>query len=243
MKRQSKHVQREVRIARALWGKFTSIALGGLKDLLRANHFSVAAGDLLYLEGRWYVTHTGLLHLALRKRCSGIDVRPVDAFSEPESSRWTFKATVCKSAECKGFMGFGDADPSNVSPLVHGAEMRVAETRAVNRALRKAYGIGICSVEEIGSFTERVPSPRESKKIPPQPRPGEHRCCSEGTVGKSQRAPENSSNCEAQTNAQPSRRRPRLPRQVSRAVLAGTLPASSRLGFARTPSHGARFAI
>ena len=25
-----------------------------------------------------------------------------------------------------------------------------AETRAVNRALRKAYGIGICSVEEIG---------------------------------------------------------------------------------------------
>ena len=39
----------------------------------------------------------------------------------------------------------------NVSPLVHGAEMRVAETRAVNRALHKAYGIGICSVEEIGS--------------------------------------------------------------------------------------------
>ena len=32
--------------------------------------------------------------------------------------------------------------------------MRVAETRAVNRALRKAYGIGICSVEEIGSFAE-----------------------------------------------------------------------------------------
>ncbi len=29
--------------------------------------------------------------------------------------------------------------------------MRVAETRAVNRALRKAYGIGICSVEEIGA--------------------------------------------------------------------------------------------
>ena len=32
-------------------------------------------------------------------------------------------------------MGFGDAEPSNVSPLVRGAEMRVAETRAVN--LRK----------------------------------------------------------------------------------------------------------
>jgi hypothetical protein len=49
-------------------------------------------------------------------------------------------------------VGYGDADPSNVSPLVRGAEMRMAETRAVNRALRKAYGIGICSVEEIGSL-------------------------------------------------------------------------------------------
>ena len=80
-----------------------------------------------------------------------------------------FRAAVFKTRACRGFVGYGDADPSNVSPLVHGAEMRVAETRAVNRALRKAYGIGICSVEEIGSFAEPVPSPRESKKLPPQP--------------------------------------------------------------------------
>src|ERR1700730_4410244 len=53
--------------------------------------------------------------------------------------------------------------------VTHPAEMRVAETRAVNRALRKAYGIGICSVEEIGSFAEPVPSSRGSKKLPPQP--------------------------------------------------------------------------
>ena len=32
--------------------------------------------------------------------------------------------------------------------------MRVAETRAVNRALRKAYGIGLCSVEELGSRSD-----------------------------------------------------------------------------------------
>ena len=31
--------------------------------------------------------------------------------------------------------------------------MRVAETRAVNRALRKAYGIGLCSVEELGTLS------------------------------------------------------------------------------------------
>jgi hypothetical protein len=79
---------------------------------------------------------------------------------------------VYKSKTCRGFVGYGDADPSNVSPLVHGAEMRVAETRAVNRALRKAYGIGICSVEEIGSFAEPPQSSRQPKKLPPQPANG-----------------------------------------------------------------------
>jgi len=37
--------------------------------------------------------------------------------------------------------------------------MRVAETRAVNRALRKAYGIGLCSVEELG-WAPRANTPR-----------------------------------------------------------------------------------
>jgi hypothetical protein len=40
--------------------------------------------------------------------------------------------------------------------------MRVAETRAVSRALRKAYGVGICSVEEIGMISNPV------DKLPPQ---------------------------------------------------------------------------
>ena len=43
--------------------------------------------------------------------------------------------------------------------MVHGAELRIAETRAVNRALRKAYGIGLCSVEELGAFSS---APRSS---------------------------------------------------------------------------------
>ena len=77
------------------------------------------------------------------------------------------KATVFTTPRSKGFVGYGDADPSNVSALVRGAEMRVAETRAVNRALRKAYGIGLCSVDEIGSHPEppfpgpvALPSPK-----------------------------------------------------------------------------------
>jgi hypothetical protein len=37
--------------------------------------------------------------------------------------------------------------------------MRVAETRAVNRALRKAYGVGLCSVEELGWSSKPSPEP------------------------------------------------------------------------------------
>jgi hypothetical protein len=44
--------------------------------------------------------------------------------------------------------------------------MRVAETRAVNRALRKAYGIGICSIEETGSFASQLAPSPESRKLP-----------------------------------------------------------------------------
>jgi hypothetical protein len=112
------------------------------------------------------------LGLACRNHCAGIHVHPVAAFCDVSAQRWAFAATVYKSRSCRGFVGYGDADPSNVSFLVHGAEMRVAETRAVNRALRKAYGIGICSIEEIGSFADPQQFSGESKKLPPQPANG-----------------------------------------------------------------------
>ncbi|MFY9529451.1 MAG: hypothetical protein WBC04_24940 [Candidatus Acidiferrales bacterium] len=88
--------------------------------------------------------------------------------SDPSFGRWVFKATVYKSPDSKGFVGYGDADPSNVSPLVRGAEMRVAETRAVNRALRKAYGIGLCSVEELG-WLSRTPNASDDHAQPTKP--------------------------------------------------------------------------
>ena len=152
-----------LKIAKKRWrDQLNRSSIQALERLTQAYRLSISSGDLILLDRSWYVTHTGLLGLARRNRCAGIHVEPVPEFSQPLVARWAFKATVFKSPVCKGFAGYGDADPSNVSPLVRGAEMRVAETRAVNRALRKAYGIGICSVDEIGT----IPNPRE--KLPPQ---------------------------------------------------------------------------
>jgi hypothetical protein len=137
------------------------VLLEQLRELTRDFSLSLKCGDLLLLSGGWYVTHAGLIRLAKRCHCSGMQVQPVRQLSDHATSRYAFRATVYKSARCRGFVGYGDADPSNVSTLVRGAEMRVAETRAVNRALRKAYGIGLCSVEEIGAALDsgtKVPS-------------------------------------------------------------------------------------
>ena len=153
MNKQADRLRMNINVAKAIWGRLSKTILNGLKELTVKYAFSVVLGDLQLLEGRWYVTHSGLLSLAARDRCHGIHVRQVRVFCDPVNCRWVFKALVYKSPRSKGFVGYGDADPSNVSTLMHGAEMRIAETRAVNRALRKAYGIGLCSVEELGSLS------------------------------------------------------------------------------------------
>ncbi len=153
-----------IKCAQSIWSDLSPRALDGLRDLTERYALSVATGDLQYFDGRWYVTHAGLLRLAHRNCCSAIRVQPIREFCDSAASRWVFKATVYKSPRSKGFVGYGDADPSNVSSLVHGAELRVAETRAVNRALRKAYGIGLCSVEELGSFSPLTERPQVAKR-------------------------------------------------------------------------------
>jgi hypothetical protein len=174
MKNDGHNLAQEMRFAKSLCGNLPKSSGRVLKELLRRNTLSVMKGDVIYLDGGWYVTHSGLLRLANRRRCIGIHTRPLLQSSDAANARWVFKATVFKSRSCRGFIGYGDADPSNVSPIVHGAEMRVAETRAVNRALRKAYGIGICSVEEIGSVTAPTQSQRQARKLPPQPANGNY---------------------------------------------------------------------
>ena len=151
------------RLARKKWNlQPKHPLLATLKWLSEDFELSVSAGDLILLQSNWYVTHAGLLRIARRNRCSGMRVQFIPELSDTAARRFAFQAIVFKSKTCQGFVGYGDADPSNVSSLVRGAEMRVAETRAVNRALRKAYGIGICSVEEMGTI------PILNEKIPPQ---------------------------------------------------------------------------
>ncbi len=155
----------EIEVAKKLWGDLPQVAIDSLMGLVKRFGISVSLGDVQYMDGRWYITHSGLLQIAQRRRCAGLRTNLLNKFCDSAARRWVFRATVFKSPRSKGFVGYGDADPSNTSSLVRGAELRVAETRAVNRALRKAYGIGLCSVEELGSQPSSVPPPREGKAV------------------------------------------------------------------------------
>ena len=150
------------KFATTVWGNLSDLTLQHLEELTNKYYLSIASGELLYLAENWYITHTGLVSLARRRKCRGIHIEVIDSLCDLAANRFVLKATVYPSKNSSGFVGYGDADPTNVAPLVRGAEMRMAETRAVNRALRKAYGIGICSVEEIGS------APTPIQKLPPQ---------------------------------------------------------------------------
>src|ERR1700722_15825220 len=140
-----------LKVAKMTWGALPTIARAALKDLTGRYNLSVALGDVQLIDGRGYATHAGLLRLSSRKHCHGIHLIRLTELCDSAARRWALKATVFPSTTSKGFAGYGDAEPSNVSSAVCGAELRIAETRAVNRALRKAYGIGICSVEELGA--------------------------------------------------------------------------------------------
>jgi hypothetical protein len=169
----TKLIRQNLRAVKNLYPQVTDLQLLFLREVSRSQHLSITAGDMIMLNGRWYVTHSGLLRVAQRKRCSGIKTELQASFSNPAEGYWVFKATVLRSRS-ESFVGYGDASPSNVSTLVHGAEMRVAETRAVNRALRKAYGIGICSVEELGASADPRQFPTQPKKLPVQPSNGNY---------------------------------------------------------------------
>src|SRR5947209_15371825 len=88
MKRRTVSFRSNANLARKLWGKPSRIALRTLRDLTDRYSLSVIAGDLQFLDGKWYVTHSGLLQLASRRRCRGIRTILEKRLSDVATCRW-----------------------------------------------------------------------------------------------------------------------------------------------------------
>jgi hypothetical protein len=91
-------VRRNLRLARSKWGRHLGVALEqALVAWSKELRISIESGHVLLIEGKWYVTHSGLLRLARRKQCSGIHVDMTPELCDPRSARWACKAIVYRS--------------------------------------------------------------------------------------------------------------------------------------------------
>src|SRR5260370_38223515 len=117
MKRQLKASRVNAKLAVTMWGELSQAALLNLKELTGRYALSVAAGDLQFLDGRWYVTHSGLLRIAQRRRCLGMRTALQGELSDPAAHPWFFKATIYKTPGSQGFAAYVGANPPTLSPL------------------------------------------------------------------------------------------------------------------------------
>ena len=129
---------------------FSGIGLSDVQDeeenssdsLLNRNH-------IINIRGKEFVTFDGLLDVAHTKGLESIETEMIS--SDFENNIFVFKAKV-KLKDGRVCESYGDAKPDNVGELVAVHSLRMAETRAIARALRWATNVGMCSLDEIGEI-------------------------------------------------------------------------------------------
>ena len=102
-------------------------------------------GGIIKLQGREFITFSGLLITA---HSNGLkSITPTLISYDAQARAAVFSATVEGERGC--YTAHGDADEGNVKRGMQGAILRMAETRAVCRALRMYLGIGMTAREEL----------------------------------------------------------------------------------------------
>lgn len=102
-------------------------------------------GHIVSLQGKEYVLFSGLLMLAHDNGLQGCNTEI--AHLDIGAGECVIVATVTGSRGT--FNAHGDATPSNTSKMVRSAFIRMAETRAICRALRLYLGTGMTALEEL----------------------------------------------------------------------------------------------
>ena len=106
--------RRRARLARslatAIRGKEMSPRqLVAIRDLEEKFGFSLVSGEIQLLNGKWYVTHAGLLRLAQRKRCKGIQTVVLRSFQTQQLGAGSLEPP---------FTRYGAAEASSVTEML-----------------------------------------------------------------------------------------------------------------------------
>jgi len=100
-----------------------------------------------WLQGREYLTHNGLVRVAHEHGLRSLDAEVIHADFE----KGAFAVRVVADGDRGRFTGHGDANSKNVAKHLREACLRMAETRAISRALRLYTGLGMTCVDELPS--------------------------------------------------------------------------------------------
>ncbi len=103
-------------------------------------------GAITKVSNRDYLTHPGLLRAAADHGLESIACEVVHA--DWQAGRFFMRATVTGTRG--SYTGHGDANPDNVGRMIIPHAFRMAETRAVGRALRYYLGLGQTLQCELG---------------------------------------------------------------------------------------------
>lgn len=103
------------------------------------------AGHIVNLKGKDYILFAGLLVLAHENGLESIDTESVVV----DSQNHTAVMITRVSGERGTYTGHGDAAPDNLTKMMIPAYLRMAETRAIARALRMYLGIGMTCLSEL----------------------------------------------------------------------------------------------
>ena len=162
-------LRENLRLARQqLGGTLTMRLAKSLKTLSKEFSFSLGNGELQFINSCWYVTHVGLIGLARRKRCSGIHVEAVDSLCDSAGESICPESNGVPVQELLRLCGLRRRRSlQRLLPWSTAPRCGWRKPELLTALLRKAYGIGICSVEEIGSFAEPPQSSRSRRSSRP----------------------------------------------------------------------------
>lgn len=117
--------------------------------VVETGEIKVNKNHIIRLQGKEYITHAGLLDFAYTK-CSLHSIETELVRHDNEISIVKAIASIHTESGFKYFHGIGDASKASVNSMIEPHRLRMAETRAINRALRLLTNIGMTSAEELG---------------------------------------------------------------------------------------------
>jgi len=123
------------------------------------------------LQGKEYITHTGLVWLATQRGPWSSSVDHVERVFDDQGLPLYMEVHVTVTSGDITHTAIGDASRANVGKMIATALPRMAHTRALNRALRCLIGEGATTAEEIPDSPrtpQDAPRPRQGGSTPPQ---------------------------------------------------------------------------